>query len=176
MRWFGWLAIALAVCGSFGASADDWSIDRPGPGVVGGRLTGLQLSEQASYDQRGNEFWPSLVVRCAPGEMEIAIHWQVPVKASEGRASILTRLDETSPRVEAWRVAEDTRVTMKPDAATWLRRLLAARKLAARTLSEAGTTIATAFDLTGLPALAEEMAGTCAWDRPAERMQQRRPR
>lgn len=179
LRWFGWLATAFAAavaCGLPTARADEWLVDRPDLGVVGARLSGLQLSEAASYDERGNEFWPSLMVRCAPGDMEIAINWQIPVRESDGRASVLTRLDDASPRVERWLVAQDARVTEKPDPGAWLRRLLAAEKLSARTLSDTGTTISTVFDLAGLPALAEEMAGTCGWNRPAEKMQQRRPR
>jgi hypothetical protein len=161
----GRLALAAAVLAASlarPAAADEWTVWRS-DSDGSPQLVGVQLAEQASFDSRGNEFWPSFLVRCSFGRIDAAINWQVPVAQQDGRAAVVVRLDGAPGTAEPWVVDGDPARTARPDAGRWLERLLAMDRLSAQVTAQDGARIDTSFDLQGLAALAEEVEAVCGW-------------
>jgi hypothetical protein len=156
-------AAALVASLARPAAADEWTVWRSDP--MGGppQLVGVQLAEEPSFDSRGNEFWPSFLVRCSFGRIDAAINWQVPVSQQQGRAAVVVRLDGAPGLIESWMVDGDPALTARPDAGRWLERLLAVRRLSAAVTAADGARIDTSFDLQGLVDFAEEVEAVCGW-------------
>jgi len=176
---FGRLALVAAalLAGVSGATfADEWIISRSEPEAGSPVLVGVQLAGGPSFDAGGNEFWPSLVIRCSFGRIEAAINWRIAIAATDGRAPILVRMDDLDTTTESWSVGADPARTERPDAGRWLTRLLAAKRLFARAAAADGTRIDANFDLQGLPAFADEVADGCGWKLKPDRRPPRHPR
>jgi Type VI secretion system VasI, EvfG, VC_A0118 len=161
------LAIASLLIGLFWCSrtdADEWTIKRDiSPLNHVKQITGVQLAAEASYDKYGNEFWPSLLVRCVKNRTEAAIVWQIFLHGRDSQVQVATRLDDAPATTELWDISTDKRATFTRHPIAWLRQLLTAHSLSARVTSSDGEQTDATFDLDGLQAVAAEVAETCHW-------------